>query len=193
MTVALIDGDILVYKAGFAVEKRIYTLYVNDIEVKFDEKVTKTVIKKYLKSHGIAREGVRVTSRCELEPESHAIQITKTIIKRILEETKAESYKIFITANDKSNFRYKIATIQSYKGNRKAPKPFYYDKIRSYLTSSWGAIEVRGQEADDQLGIENTLLSSQGIHSIICSIDKDLLMIPGTHYNIDTSNIIEVN
>lgn len=34
-----------------------------------------------------------------------------------------------------------------------------------------------GQEADDEMGI------AQEEHTIICSIDKDLLMIPGRHYN----------
>lgn len=192
--IALIDGDIIVYKSCFAVEKQIYTLYINNEEVKFDERQTKTSIKKYIKDFNLARESVRVTVHRELEPENHAFQIAKTIIKRILKETKSDGYKLFITSNDKSNYRFKVATIKEYKGNRKTPKPFYYEKVRSYLTEYWGAKEVKGQEADDQLGIAQSIDSKIWIFkSIICSIDKDLLMIPGLHYNIDKQSIVEID
>ena len=45
---------------------------------------------------------------------------------------------------------------------------------------------VNGQEADDALGIAQTE------DTIICSIDKDLLMIPGRHYNFVKDEFQEV-
>jgi len=41
-------------------------------------------------------------------------------------------------------------------------------------------------EADDALGVDQTE------DTIIASIDKDLLMIPGKHYNINTGKFLEV-
>jgi hypothetical protein len=63
------------------------------------------------------------------------------------------------------------------------------------LKEKYKAVEVFGMEADDRLGIEqckNLVLSNNGEdldvivytkQSIICSLDKDLNMIPGWHYN----------
>jgi 5'-3' exonuclease len=40
-----------------------------------------------------------------------------------------------------------------------------------------------GCEADDMLGVRQCELSCDSDESIICTIDKDLNMIPGSHYN----------
>ena len=49
-----------------------------------------------------------------------------------------------------------------------------------------GAIQAVNIEADDALGIMQTELQKRGESSVICSIDKDLKMIPGDHYNLTT-------
>jgi len=48
---------------------------------------------------------------------------------------------------------------------------------KAFLTTEYNAITTDGYEADDALGFNQTE------DSIICSIDKDLLMIPGHHWN----------
>src|SRR5690606_41714779 len=65
-----------------------------------------------------------------------------------------------------------------------ARKPYWYDEIRDYLIRRWGAEVVDGQEADDAIGIAawNSYKECPE-YSIIASIDKDLRMIPGYHYN----------
>ena len=87
----------------------------------------------------------------------------------------ADSYQVFLTSSDKSNFRYTIDP--AYKANRVQPKPRYYNELREYLCNRHNARMVFGREADDEMGINQT--SS----SVICSIDKDLKQIPGSHYN----------
>jgi hypothetical protein len=98
--------------------------------------------------------------------------------------------RLYISSEDKSNYRYDIAKTKEYKGNRNAPKPIHYHAVRKYLIEKQGAIEVFGQEADDELGIVQTencdIGDTYGVYagnSCIVSIDKDLLMIPGWHYN----------
>ena len=49
--------------------------------------------------------------------------------------------------------------------------------MNEYLVKEYKAEVCDGQEADDALGINQT------DQTIICTIDKDLLMIPGQHYN----------
>ena len=56
--------------------------------------------------------------------------------------------------------------------------------LRDYMVEAHGAIEAEGQEADDLLAQWAFELSEKEIEWAIASIDKDLLTIPGTHYNI---------
>lgn len=81
----------------------------------------------------------------------------------------------------KGNFRNEIAVTAPYKGTRKADKPYHFGLLREYMQKSWGFIEVQGMEADDKLGIE--AYKHKPEETIIVSLDKDLDMIRGNHYN----------
>ena len=59
--------------------------------------------------------------------------------------------KLYLTGG--GNFRFDIATVKPYKGNRKQEKPFYLPSVRKYLETKWGAVVVEGMEADDALCI----------------------------------------
>lgn len=87
----------------------------------------------------------------------------------------------------KGNFRESVAVTQPYKGNRVGHKPHHYQAIRDHLVNEWGAEVTCGIEADDALGIAQTE------ESVICSIDKDLLMIPGRHYNWQRKEYYEIS
>lgn len=138
----LIDGDILVYRAGFAVG-----------------------------------DG----------PLSHALQATKMMLNNIHNKMTdgnaqwdAYERKIYLTSEDKSNYRYDKAVTKPYKGNRSADKPQHYSEIRSYLVDQYHAEVVYGMEADDVLSIE---ACKDLEYSVIVTLDKDLDQTPGYHYN----------
>lgn len=99
-------------------------------------------------------------------------------MQNFFEALKVDAQWTFLTSTDKSNFRYSI--YPEYKANRKAPKPLLYDDLRAYFMDKYKAVEVSGQEADDEIGIVNAENPDKGI---ICSIDKDLDQLPGIHYN----------
>lgn len=82
----------------------------------------------------------------------------------------------------KGNFRNEIAVTATYKGNRKdVAKPVHYQFLRDYLEKEWGFLMVTGQEADDAIGIKAYTMDDNDY--IIMTIDKDLDMIKGWHYN----------
>jgi 5'-3' exonuclease len=84
----------------------------------------------------------------------------------------------------KNNFRDKVAKTLGYKANRKdTDKPVHYDTIREHLITHHKAEVVDGMEADDMLGIR------QNNETVIASIDKDLLMIPGHQFNLNDKTI----
>jgi len=132
---ALIDGDILVYRIGFASD--------ND-EEKF----------------AISRMG--------------------NYIQELIRPDYVDDFLGYITGS--SNFRYQIANEKEYKGNRSdARKPNHYESLRNYLTEKWGFELVEGEEADDAIGI-----AAYGMRAgafCIMSLDKDLDMLRGWHYN----------
>ena len=109
------------------------------------------------------------------------------LIERILADVNATSYQLYLTASgDETAFRQFV--YPEYKQNRKAPKPKHYNSLREFLIEQWDAVVVSGIEADDALGIEQ----SSSDNTIICSIDKDLDMIKGLHYNFVKEVIYEV-
>ena len=99
------------------------------------------------------------------------------MLQRCLDAVKAESYQLWLSGEE--NFRKEIYPL--YKANRlDKPRPRHLEPLRQYLVETWGARLTEGYEADDALGIAATEL---GENCTICSIDKDLLQIPGYHWN----------
>ena len=192
----LIDADILVYRCGFAAQRTLHKVYLKDnkelgpIEI-FDKK---QALKDYLNGE---HEDLEIEKEVEPEPLANCLHSVKVQIQSILRATKADSYQLYLTG--KGNFRFDVATIQPYKGNRDPDhKPFWYKEIKEYLIKYWDAEVVKGMEADDAMSIaqyKNILLGNEqeGFHTrrereefqntIICTIDKDLNMCEGWHYN----------
>ena len=116
-----------------------------------------------------------------------AIWQTDQLLTRILEDTNADDWRLYLSGEN--NFRYEI--FPEYKANRREqPKPKHLEGLREYLVVSWNARICDGYEADDALGIE---AYGSPDKVIICSIDKDLLQLRGTHYNFVKREIKEIN
>lgn len=106
------------------------------------------------------------------------------MMRKILTACDTDQYRAFLSGGD--NFRYKIDP--SYKANRKDKvDPRWRDDLKEFLVLEWGAEVTDGIEADDALGIY------QDETTCICSIDKDLLQIPGAHYNFVREEFQEVS
>jgi 5'-3' exonuclease len=136
---ALIDGDIIAYRVGFACQK-------TDKE----------------------------TGLVTADPKPYALHSCKIYVNNIIEDCGCTSYTIYLTP--KKTFRNKVR--DDYKANRKGiAKPVHLDAIRTYLISTYKAVVVNNIEADDALGLK------QDDTTCIASIDKDLLMCAGRHYN----------
>jgi len=125
----------------------------------------------------------RASASCEptkakpfLEPPEVAIWRLHDMIERICLATNSSEIECYIGGSD--NFRYKI--YPEYKANRTKEKPHYLEACREMLVTQYKATVVNGYETDDALGIAQTKYDG---NSRICSLDKDLLQIPGMHFN----------
>jgi len=182
---ALIDGDWILYAAGFAGQK---TKYVCPSLFGQQEYGTMTELKSaVLEGYDKAiDDDCPVYKRDILDPESHFYHSAKMMIERNCEkiaEKFGEEVRPVILIDGDGNFRSKLATIKPYKGTRSVhAKPIMYNQIRQYLLDCWDAEVVHDQETDDEMAIRQTAMGC-GNRSIIVSIDKDMMQVPGWHMN----------
>jgi hypothetical protein len=185
MITAYIDGDWILYAAGFAGQKNKYVIPGVHGEMEFD---TLTDLKA---SASCDRpddwEECPVYSRVVLDPDAHYFHSAKNMIwkncLKIAEKFGSEVEPVVLIDGD-GNFRNQLATIKPYKGQRSiAAKPLKYNEIRQYLLEHHQAQVVYGQESDDQMAILQTRDAAEGFRSVIVSVDKDMLQVPGWHLN----------
>jgi DNA polymerase-1 len=120
----------------------------------------------------------RSAASAEKDDLNIAIYRAHQLIDRILEKTQATKYRAFISSP--TNFRKDI--LPSYKANRKSPRPKHLKALQDYSIENMGAeLSQEGLEADDELSINQTK------DTIIVSLDKDLLQVPGKHFSWEIS------
>lgn len=185
--IVLFDADILVYRAGFAAEKREY--WAGD-SPRFS---SAKEMKQWCRSIGVPESLIQW--RRNPEPEAHAIKNLQGTIAKTLGElatgfrTDDVEALFFLTGCDKTqNFREVVA--HGYKANRDPKnKPTHYEALRAAIKADYPTVMTEGAETDDYLcpaskDIEAKFESSGiNVAVVIASIDKDLLCVPGLHYN----------
>jgi 5'-3' exonuclease len=162
----LVDGDLIVYRAGWATEKTKYL--VTDSDGK-DGEVYDTAKEANANDAGL------IWSRKDLKDESEAIMLVDIIMRDIQARYDEGKLYVFLTT-EQPTFRDAIAKRRRYKAGR-SNRPAHYGAIRQHLVDEWGATITHNQEADDAIGI------AADPDSIIVSFDKDLDQIEGTHYD----------
>lgn len=186
--IALFDGDIIAYRAGFAAEKSYYYDFRQPPEEggrvwPYKSDVPKTFPREHL---GKGKN---------LEPLENALQNAKSLINNSLEDIHryfssdvpqgqvSLEYQTFLSGNkEETNFRKKVD--KTYKGNRKTShKPTYLGDLHEYLLKYHNAYETEGCEADDFFGHACKDAEKEGKTAVIVSVDKDLKQIEGLHYN----------
>lgn len=126
-----------------------------------------------------------------MEPEDCEHKVDE-LIDEIVEEVAFGYYnhvKVYLTGPN--NFRFKIATIAPYKGNRaNSTKPEHLEHARNYMIAAYEAQVSDGEEADDLIAIAATKCGGK---AIIASVDKDFLQVPCTFYNFGRKTYTEVD
>jgi 5'-3' exonuclease len=84
-----------------------------------------------------------------------------------------------------TNFRTGIATIKPYKGNRDPDhRPKHGPAIKEYMEHKYNTVYSEDEEADDLVGYSHYGMWLRDERStVIATVDKDMDMIPGMHYN----------
>lgn len=168
--IALIDADIILWRACMTAE---YTVYIDP-----DQNVAwryKKLVPEEVRDRLIS---INVINSPEM-----AIDAFRSMMLNTINNTNATHAILFLSP--KTTFRHRAAKTLEYKGNRKErAKPVYHELLTQMMINQYGAIVCDDIEADDGLGIMQSHYSKENVSSVICSIDKDLKMIPGDHYNL---------
>lgn len=168
--IALVDCDVMRFRCGFAA----------------DGQMKREAL--------VANPGATNEELAEMlagyDYQAMALQNVKTVMEHFQDKFNPE-LRSFIHGG--GNFRYDIATLKPYKGNRdKLHKPKYFNEITDYLIGVWRAEVVEGIESDDAIGIAQCAAPPDS-PTVICSNDKDMDMIPGWHYNWVKSELYHVS
>jgi DNA polymerase I len=95
-------------------------------------------------------------------------------VEKLKAATKTADVVIALSGSD--NWRKGLEP--QYKANRKnVRKPVVFNPLRDFIRNRWEVLEEDGLEADDLLGL------NAGRVDILCSSDKDLMTVPGRHFN----------
>jgi hypothetical protein len=191
----VIEADEIAYKAAASIEKTCHVVHFSGgTSVDLGNEHTMTSLRAFYKSKGMfEHDHYTVEIYKAYADESTLIENLKSMItslRGVSNHVDAAKYNIgkinnlefWLSNSDrKKNFRYSVAKTEGkngfgYKAGR-GEKPKYIKSALQYLKEIHGAHETDFGEADDAIAI------AHDTKSILVSIDKDLLMIPGMHYN----------
>lgn len=108
-------------------------------------------------------------------------------LQKLMDDANADSIMVCLSSH--LNFRKDIN--ETYKSKRRGTrKPVCYVAAREYIRDNYASMMSKWLEADDMLGIMCTQFPDK---TCIVSTDKDLLTIPGKHWDFQTEQIYELS
>jgi len=195
---ALIDGDVIKYACGFACQKTVFKEEGGDqlliSQIKGGMQALNLETKKKTDYEGLRSKaevleklGGEWTEEVVPEPVEFVGHTVKMMLGGILKATGAKQYTIFLSKGD----CFRVGVYPEYKASRKfTPKPHHVQTIEDYFVENHDTIISEEIEADDAMGIHQTQALNNGTeNTIICSLDKDMDMIPGLNYKWNSKKI----
>lgn len=121
----------------------------------------------------------RCAASAENDNEHIAAARMETLLDTCLQETNSDEFEFFVSGP--TNFRYQV--YPEYKATRASlVRPRFLAYCKQYLVDKYNATVSDNCEADDCMAIAQTAASADN-QTIICSLDKDMLQVPGMHYS----------
>jgi 5'-3' exonuclease len=125
----------------------------------------------------------RCAASAEQESAGIACARMESLLDVCLNATGANEFSFYISGD--TNFRYRI--YPEYKATRlDKPRPRFLEHCKQFLIDEYKAVVSENCEADDLMAIEQTAQTADK-QTIICSLDKDMLQVPGMHYSWEIS------
>lgn len=171
-----LDGDWIIYKCAFSLEKRTVKIY--DKSGNFvKEYKNKTAFKKDTANYN---ESYTIQD-CQTLPKNFLSSLAykvSTTISEIQRQTK--STKVIICLQGGSNFRTRLPLPYAYKGNRKESlKPLAIDETKQFLVDNYTCVFSDDEEADDILSqAQFYSYNNNNANIAVSTLDKDNRSVP---------------
>lgn len=124
--------------------------------------------------------------------DSQRIQYIEDRLQSIFSSFSAKGYIFCFSGKSYSTFRHSIGMEREYKGSRTDPN-FYKGKIEdmsfvvSYISNQYPTLVFSDLEADDVISM------LQNDNTFVYSNDKDLLQIPGFHFDLEKWDVYHMS
>ena len=189
VVVAVIDADVIAYKAAAANEKRtIVATHVASGRKK--EFKNRTEFKGFLDGTKFGLEDFVLQDIQTPESLSFALHTVKCMTETICNGVGTRNYQLVLSG--KENFRLSIPLPKQYKSGRDDNiRPIQLSEVRDYMLKFQGAVLApEGVEADDDLASRKwkgykDAQAGKKVKVVACTIDKDDLGCMGWSYNWD--------
>lgn len=174
-TIALIDGDTLSFRAAAAAETRAVEVFHKPSGRSKIFK-TRTAFKESLKEKNFEfkPEDYEYNDIQSEEDVSHPLHSMKVTVKRIMEISQADEYRLFV--GGEGNFRLDLPLPTRYKSSRtELLRPIHLDECKQFALRGHGlgGELVEGNEADDALIYVGNKYLEKGYRVVLGSQDKD--------------------
>lgn len=186
---ALIDGDNIIFRAAMAIEKQQWQFTHDNGKIDTFPGMHKRDVIKHLKEQN-QKGALQKTWLIEGTAED-AVHNARSLLFKIGKALEVEPGNsiVCLALPDMPSYRKTLAKLIPYKEGRVGKhRPVFEREVREYVLQEWKSrTPMNGQEADDIMG------TLQTDDSVICTVDKDLDMIPGKHYNYVTDEKYETH
>lgn len=123
---------------------------------------------------------------------NHAIEKVDTILKNIFSHTGVNNYVIILKSSE-NYFNYRKIIEPTYKKTRNKDAPKFHDDVKKYIINNYNCYIINGAESDDvYASLMVNFKEISNLQPIGVSIDKDLLIVPGYHYNYDKKTYVDI-
>lgn len=175
----LIDADVLVYEIAFGAQRTTYCIQGQSF---CNAQLAKNYCEENELDYRALRKAGDITTSVEVLPESVCDMLYLKKISDIKQACGRPEATISLFLSGEGNFRETVATTKPYKGNRlDKPRPEHYQYVRELVLRDSRTHCIAGIEADDALSISQ--YAAKPFTTILCTIDKDLNMVAGLHYD----------
>ncbi|AHX01154.1 putative exodeoxyribonuclease [Nitrincola phage 1M3-16] len=189
---AYIDGDSLIFMASASVGEQVWY----SAKTPTGEKIQQfTSAKEYERWIWELKEGFSFDYKgdpdnlireveYEILPVNACYKEFDRLLKKYLKQSGVSDWKCYLSkASGLKNFRYDIATLSPYKGNRgDTRKPHHLEAVRRYALQNPKIITTRGSIETDDIVVANT--EKMKHKAVLISQDKDSLQIMGSYVMI---------
>ena len=184
MSLCVLDGDLISFKASAACEKRyiVATHKASGRSKRFDNR---TALRDWLKTQDKWEESdFDIQDERDVSPIENCLHTVKMMVQNISAATGCSESKIVVQGS--GNFRESLLLPTKYKGGREDMiKPFHLKEAQNYLKGKYKAEIANGVESDDILSMYAYEGYTKKKKIVQCSVDKDARQCMGWLYDWD--------